>query len=745
MKDHNIALNDLIKNLASNESEGLLEEDAYKKLNSEGKNKLDEAPKIGIAKRFINQFKDVMIIILIIAALISFFVNYFEGGEEGYFEPILILLIVILNAAIGVAQESKAEAALEALKNLSSSKCRVIRSGTERIIDAEELVVGDIIIFEAGDKISADARLITASSLKSEESALTGESLPSEKFVSDDISETASIGDRSNMIYSGCSITYGSGKAIVTSTGMKTEIGKIATLLNAESPSKTPLQLKLTKLGKNLGAMALIACGIIFILGIIDGLDVLEVFMTAVSLAVSAIPEGLPAIVTVVLSIGVQKMVKKHAVIRKLPAVETLGSTSIICSDKTGTLTQNRMTLTRVYADKNNELTDLNADEKSDTVIKLINLATLCTNGNILAENDEVKHIGDPTETSIVYAAYKNGYEKAALVSASPRVLELPFDSDRKLMTSVNMVNNKYMVIVKGAFDELTKKCIKGDLIKAKAINENMSSDALRVIAIATKELNELPKDSNPDTLEYDLEFQGLLGMIDPPRKEVYDSVRLCKKAGIKPVMITGDHVITASAIAKELGILNQGEEAITGADLDNMNDEDFSNRINNISVYARVSPENKIRIVKTWQSLGKVVSMTGDGVNDAPALKAADIGCAMGITGTDVSKDASDMILTDDNFATIVDAIKEGRGIYDNIRKVVGFLLGTNIGEVLTVFTAMLLWKVSPLLPMQLLWINLVTDSLPAIALGMENVSDDVMEKEPRPKNEGIFANGLG
>ena len=745
MKDHNIALKDLIENLASNESEGLLEEDAYQKLNSEGRNKLDEAPKIGIAKRFINQFKDVMIIILIIAALISFFVNYFEGGEEGYFEPILILLIVVLNAAIGVAQESKAEAALEALKSLSSSKCRVIRSGTERIIDAEELVVGDIIVFEAGDKISADARLINASSLKSEESALTGESLPSEKFVSDDISETAPIGDRSNMIYSGCSITYGSGKAIITSTGMKTEIGKIATLLNAESPSKTPLQLKLTKLGKNLGVMALIACGIIFLLGIIDGLDVLEVFMTAVSLAVSAIPEGLPAIVTVVLSIGVQKMVKKHAVIRKLPAVETLGSTSIICSDKTGTLTQNRMTLTRVYYDKNNELTDLSADEKSDTVIKLINLATLCTNGNILAENDEVKHIGDPTETSIVYAAYKNGYEKAALVSSSPRVLELPFDSDRKLMTSVNMVNNKYMVIVKGAFDELTKKCTKGDLIKAKAINENMSSDALRVIAIATKELNELPKDPNPDTLEYDLEFQGLLGMIDPPRKEVYDSVRLCKKAGIKPVMITGDHVITASAIAKELGILNQGEEAITGADLDNMNDEDFSNRINNISVYARVSPENKIRIVKTWQSLGKVVSMTGDGVNDAPALKAADIGCAMGITGTDVSKDASDMILTDDNFATIVDAIKEGRGIYDNIRKVVGFLLGTNIGEVLTVFTAMLLWKVSPLLPMQLLWINLVTDSLPAIALGMENVSDDVMEKEPRPKNEGIFANGLG
>jgi Ca2+-transporting ATPase len=744
MKEYACTKEELIEYLNSHGNSGLNTDFAENRLKEEGRNKLDEAKKQTKLQRFFNQFKDVMIIILLIAALVSFIVTYMEGGGKGYFEPILILLIVILNAAIGVAQESKAEAALDALKNLSSPKTRVIRDGTEKIISAEELVRGDLIVFEAGDKISADARLISSASLKSEESALTGESVPSDKDANLEVQDKAPLADRDNMIYSGCSITYGSGKAIVTSTGMNTEIGKIATLLSSEKDMQTPLQLKLAKLGKNLGFMALIACAVIFVLGIVDGLDVLEIFMTAVSLAVSAIPEGLPAIVTVVLSIGVQRMVKKNAVIRKLPAVETLGSASIICSDKTGTLTQNRMTLTKAYLSGANDAVDLK-EKRSEEIKKLINFGTVCSNGNIEVERDSIKYIGDPTETSIVYASYENGYTKKVLNGKHKRILELPFDSDRKLMTTVNEMDGKYIVIVKGAYDELAKKCISGDLDKAKHINDELSSKALRIIAIATKVIDELPNNPTFDSLESELDFAGLLGMIDPPRPEVIDSVTICKEAGIKAVMITGDHVVTASAIASELGILNDGEEAITGTELDEMDENEFLNRIRNISVYARVSPENKIRIVKAWQSLGEVVSMTGDGVNDAPALKAADIGCAMGITGTDVSKDASDMILTDDNFSTIVDAIREGRGIYDNIRKVVGFLLGTNIGEVLTVFIAMLLWRITPLLPMQLLWINLVTDSLPAIALGMEAVEDDVMSKSPRPKSEGIFAHGLG
>lgn len=744
MKEYTCSIDELINQLNTDKTKGLSEEEASSRLVKLGKNKLDEAKKKTKLQRFINQFKDVMIIILIIAAVVSFFVSFLEGGEEGYFESILILLIVILNAAIGVAQESKAEAALDALKNLSSPKARVIRNGVEQIISAEDLVTGDLITFEAGDKISADARLVISSSLKSEESALTGESVPSEKFADLDVLEKAPLADRDNMVYSSCSITYGSGTAVVTSTGMNTEIGKIATMLNTEPESQTPLQLKLAKLGTSLGIMALVACAIIFVIGIIDGLNPLDVFMIAVSLAVSAIPEGLPAIVTVILSIGVQRMVKKNAVIRKLPAVETLGSASIICSDKTGTLTQNRMTLTKAYIDGADSEVDLE-EERTKEIKDLINLGTLCTNGNISIEDDEIIHIGDPTETSIVYASYESGFTKKELNKQYPRILELPFDSDRKIMTTINEINGKYTVIVKGAFDELSQRCKTGDLDKAKEINNKLSENALRIIAIATKTLDEIPKNPTMENIETDLDFRGLVGMIDPPRLEVLDSVATCKAAGIKAVMITGDHVVTASAIAKELGILNQGEDAITGSELDEMTDDEFIKRIRNISVYARVSPQNKIRIVKAWQSLGDVVAMTGDGVNDAPALKAADIGCAMGITGTDVSKDAADMILTDDNFGTIVEAVREGRGIYDNIRKVVGFLLGTNIGEVLTVFIAMLLWRVTPLLPMQLLWINLVTDSLPAIALGMENVEDDIMTKTPRPKTEGIFAHGLG
>ncbi|MBQ8214537.1 MAG: cation-translocating P-type ATPase, partial [Clostridia bacterium] len=498
--------------------------------------------------------------------------------------------------------------------------------------------------------------------------------------------------------------------------------------------------------GKYLGVLALAACAIIFVIGLINEIPPLEIFMTAVSLAVSAIPEGLPAIVTIVLSIGVQRMVSKNAIIRRLPAVETLGSASVICSDKTGTLTQNRMTLVRTYCDGKAESDAFTAGEAiSDETRNLLRLSSLCCDGSVIFEGDKEQHIGDPTETALVLAAHKSGMPKDALNAEFPRVAELPFDSDRKLMSTVNRIDGKLVVITKGAFDMMAQRCVKGDLEKAREMTNTMSADALRVLAVGYKVIDALPTEITTETLECDLTFVGLVAMIDPPRPEAKAAVAVCRKAGIKPVMITGDHVVTASAIARELGILVDGDLAITGAELDAMNDSELDAKVEQISVYARVSPENKIRIVKAWQRKDQVVSMTGDGVNDAPALKAADIGCAMGIMGTDVAKGAADMTLTDDNFATIVDAVREGRGIYANIKKVVGYLLGTNIGEVICVFMAMLLWHKSPLMSMQLLWINLVTDSLPAIALGMEAVEPGVMTQKPKPKKEGIFAHGYG
>ena len=744
MTAHNQSRSQVVETLKSDITLGLSQAEAQQRLSQYGENKLREKPKKTNFQRFLDQFKDAMILILLIAAAISFTVAIVEGNPKEFFEPVLILLIVFINAILGVFQESKAEKALDALKNMSAPHARVIRDGKEMLISSSELVPGDIIRLEAGDFIPADARLLQSASLKAEESALTGESVPSEKDAEAVVAEDAPLGDRSNMVFSGCSVTYGTATAIVTATGMDTQMGKIADLLDNEEDGQTPLQQKLAQLGKYLGFMALGACAIIFLVGILNGLEILHIFMTAVSLAVSAIPEGLPAIVTIVLSIGVQRMVKKNAIIRRLPAVETLGSASVICSDKTGTLTQNRMTLVKAWLDGQDEPEDI-SENNSEAIRKLLSYATLCSNGSVEFKDGHETHLGDPTETAIVLAAHKNGMPKELLNQQYPRLGEIPFDSDRKLMTTINLVDGKHLVIVKGAVDVMASRCVSGDLEKAAQVNESMSRNALRVLAVGYKFIDALPATLTPEELETDLHFMGLVGMIDPPRPEAKAAVALCRKAGIKVVMITGDHVVTASAIAKDLDILRDGDRAITGAQLDAMSDEELDAQVTEISVYARVSPENKIRIVKAWQRRDQIVSMTGDGVNDAPALKAADIGCAMGITGTDVAKGAADMTLTDDNFATIVDAVQEGRGIYANIKKVVGFLLGTNIGEVITVFVAMLLWHESPLLSMQLLWINLVTDSLPAIALGMEPVENDVMDRKPKPKKEGLFAHGFG
>ena len=750
MAYHDQSAEEVLASLETDAQHGLSVEQVAARRAQYGENKLDEKKKKPLIVRFLEQFKDVMIIILLIAACVSFgiicyqvFVTHEESPIE-FVEPALIVFIVVLNAIMGLVQESKAEKALEALKNMSAPHARVIRDGKEQIIQASELVPGDIIFLEAGDFVPADARLLKSSNLKSEESALTGESVPSEKDASAQVEENAAIGDRSNMVFTGCSITYGTATAVVTGTGMKTEMGKIANLLAGEKETRTPLQAKLAQLGKYLGIVALAACVIIFIVGACVGLDWLELFMTAVSLAVSAIPEGLPAVVTIVLSIGVTRMVKKNAIIKRLPAVETLGSASVICSDKTGTLTQNRMTLVKTYLD-GGKVTAFDPATADENVKTLLNWGTLCCDGSVEFENGKEVHLGDPTETAIVLAAHKAGNSKDALNEKCPRVSGIPFDSDRKLMTSVNKVGERYLVIVKGAFDVMATRCIAGDLDAARAAVEEMSADALRVLAVGYKYIDSVPAEPTSEELENGLTFLGLVGMIDPPRPEAKAAVAVCRKAGIKPIMITGDHVTTASAIAKELGILLEGDRAITGAQLDAMSDEELDKEVEGISVYARVSPENKIRIVKAWQKKGQVVSMTGDGVNDAPALKAADIGCAMGITGTDVAKGAADMTLTDDNFATIVDAVKEGRGIYSNIKKVVGFLLGTNISEVIVVFLCMCIFQISPFISIQLLWINLIGDSLPAIALGMEKLEPDVMEQKPRRKDESIFAHGYG
>lgn len=743
MSDYETPLDVKLKELAVDPEHGLSREEAQKRLLAEGENVLLGKKRPNLFQRFVMQLADVMVIILIAAAAVSFVVALIDGSGE-FIDSIVILAIVILNACLGVSQESKAERSLDALKEMSAPTAKVMRGGAVEKIPSAQVVRGDIVLLEAGDLIPADMRLVESASLKCEESALTGESVPAEKDAGAKVDGGAPLGDRFNMVYSGCIVTYGRAVGAVTATGMNTEMGRIADLLNREETEATPLQRRLAQLGKYLGILALAICFIIFLIGVFQKMPPMEILMTSVSLAVAAIPEGLTAVVTVVLALGVQRMVGHNAIIRRLPAVETLGSASVICSDKTGTLTQNRMTVRQVWAaGKSAEEMSAALGAKAQHVLRL---CALCNDGRIERDGDGGERMaGDPTETAIVAAAAVCGMEKAALDVEFKRVYEIPFDSDRKRMTTVHEVGGKLLAIVKGGFDVVVPLCGNVDPERAGAVNAQMAEGALRVLAVACKELERLPENPSVENLESGLTFMGLIGMLDPPRDESREAVRVCHEAGIKTVMITGDHITTACAIAKDLGIMQHGDRAVSGAELAAMPQRQLEKDIERYRVYARVSPEDKIRIVSAWQARGAVVSMTGDGVNDAPALKAADIGCAMGITGTDVAKGAADMVLTDDNFSTIVEAVREGRGIYDNIKKTVQFLLGSNLGEIFAVFFAMIFGWGTPLLAIHLLMVNVVTDALPALALGVEPVEKDIMKRAPIPREQGIFANRLG
>ena len=740
---HSSSVEEVSKKLKTNINIGLSGEEAQKRFERYGPNNLKEKKKESIFVKFIKQFNDFMIITLIIAAIISAVVSKLNG-EADYIDSIIIVAIVIFNAIMGLVQEQKAEKSLEALKKMSAPNAKVRRNGRVQEIDATMVVPGDIVILEAGNYVPADCRLINSYNLKIEESALTGETIPSLKDSSKILKENTAMGDLCNMVFATTIVVNGHGEAIVVETGMNTRVGKIAGMIIEDESPETPIQKKLAEVGKILAIACIIICVLIFVIGIFKKIPIIEMFMTSVGLAVAAIPEGLPAIVTIMLSIGVTKMAKKNSIIRKLPAVETLGSSSVICSDKTGTLTQNKMTVTEVR----NCFGRANSNERKF----IFELGTMCTDTTEERINGKLGFVGEATEVAISNAAMEAGVSKSFLYDEMKRINDIPFDSKRKMMTTIHKYGNGYRIITKGAPDVLLKRCSNcysgGQIVpifsKKDDINEQnnqMAEKALRVIAVAYKDVEKLPEMQD---VEKDLIFCGLIGMIDPPREGVKEAVRTCRRAGIKTVMITGDHLQTAKAIAKELGILKRGDLAIDGETLERMSQHELEQNIMDYSVFARVSPEHKVRIVKAFQSTGAVVAMTGDGVNDAPALKNADIGIAMGKGGTDVAKNAADMILLDDNFVTIVEAVKQGRNIYDNIKKAIHFLISTNIGEIVTIFFGLVLGIKSPLLAIQLLWINLVTDSLPAIALGLEKEEENIMSRLPRNPKKNLFADGL-
>ena len=733
-------IEEVAADLKTDLNSGLCSEEASRRLDEYGPNELGETKHTSLAVKFLCQFKSFMIIVLIIAGIISGVVGYMNG--EGFTDAIIILAIVLLNAVIGVVQEAKAEKSLDALKKMSAPHCKVFRDGKLQILESRCLVPGDIVEIETGDSVPADIRLTEAVNLKIQEAALTGESLPVEKGI-EALTQEVPLGDRSDMAFQSCSVTYGRGRGIVTGTGSTTEVGRIASLLQAVPEFKTPLQIRLDHLGKFLAWISLGVCVLIFAIGLAYGHEILTMFMTAVSLAAAAIPEGLPAVSTIVLAVGVQRLAKRNAIVRNMPSVETLGSTTVICSDKTGTLTQNRMTVVRRFP------------EASDELVKI---AVLCNDASI---NEDGQAIGDPTETALL--EIDPALTKPELEAKLPRVAEIPFDSERKLMTTIHLCpDGSYLVATKGGFDELLSRCTgirldaasrpisdsssasrpisPSDRAALLQVSTSMAQDALRVLCMAYKivpagaEIADILASA-----ESGLTFAGMVGMIDPPRLEVRDAVAKCGQAGIRPVMITGDHKITAMAIARDLGIMRDGDSAYTGAEVEAMSEAQLKSAVRTASVFARVSPEHKLRIVKAFKDNGEVVAMTGDGVNDAPALKLADIGVAMGITGTDVAKEAADVVLTDDNFATIVTSVEEGRRIYDNVLKSVKFLLSTNFGEVMVLFTAVVLNLPSPLLPIHILWINLVSDSLPALALGFDTAEEGIMQRKPIDPKEGI------
>jgi len=733
---------DVVAKLETDVSKGLSEMEVEKRIEKYGLNEFEAEKKETMFQKIMHHILEISAIILLVAAGIAAYTAIVNG--EGWAKVWVILGVVVINTFLGIRQEGKAEAALEALKKLNSFEATVIREGEKKIIDAAYLVPGDIVELVAGDMISADARIIESSSLAVDESGLTGESVPVEKDHKVIIDENTALGDRLNMVYSGCLVTAGRATVVIVETAMETEMGKIAKLLNNTEKLQTPLQIRLKKLSIQLCVIALMAGTLIFGIGVLaHGESVLDMLLVAVALGVAAVPEALPIIVTMIFAHGLYNMVVKNTIIKQIPAVETVGNTSVICSDKTGTLTMNKMRIQRVWhVDHNPKAVE---EDFNDDKMQMLSYLGACTNAVInIVEREEVI-VGDPTEAAIVRLIHDKGLTRTILEEKYPRIHEIPFDSGRKLMTTLHKTADGYLQITKGAFDRLPVKAGGAFNSKAVAVHDTFAQKALRVITVGIRLWEEIPKDLSPENLEVDLELVGMIGMIDPPRPESKEAVRVAKEAGIKTVMITGDHILTAKAIAEEIGIYKEGDTALTGVELEAMSEEELRAKVRNISVYARVSPEDKIRIVQAWQSLGEVITMTGDGVNDAPALKAADVGAAMGITGTDVSKNAADMVITDDNFATIVDAVAEGRTSYDNIRKTVSFLLSVNFAQIFIMLIGVILGWGPPVVALQLLFINVVSDGIPGLFISQEKAPADIMKRKPISKEAGLFAGGLG